>query len=72
MKRCPASASTNVIAIVATGRRIANGVFVTITPASVIAATSTESYPTPCRAITFSRPSAARATDARVTRAWVR
>ena len=33
----------NVIAIVATGRRIANGVLVTITPASVIAATSTES-----------------------------
>ena len=39
----PASASTNVSAMVATGRGIELGVCVTMTPARVIAATSTES-----------------------------
>ena len=39
----PASASTNDSAMVATGRGIELGVWVTMTPARVIAATSTES-----------------------------
>jgi hypothetical protein len=39
----PASASSIVSAATATGRRTATGVLVTTTPASVIAATSTES-----------------------------
>ena len=42
-KSRPASASTNVSAIVATGRGIELGVCVTMMPARVIAATSTES-----------------------------
>ena len=63
--RC-ASASTKVIAIVATGRRIAIGVLVSTMPARVSAATSTESKPTPCRAINFTRQSA-RPTVAAVT-----
>ena len=42
--RCPANASTNVSAVVATGRGIELGVLVTMTPARVIAATSTESF----------------------------
>ena len=54
----------NVSAIVATGRGIGIGVLVTTTPARVIAGTSTESYPTPCRATTRSRQSPRATADA--------
>ena len=53
----PASARMNVSATVATGRGIDDGVLVTMTPARVMAETSTESNPTPWRATTRKRRS---------------